>query len=50
MHGAMDNTKTLKLRYRVGDLDLPERTKVNLSSQEEEKEDARMRPCGKAIE
>ena len=24
----MDNTKTLKLRFRVGDLDLPERRDV----------------------
>ena len=25
LHGPMDNAKTLKLRFRVGDLDLPER-------------------------
>ena len=25
MHGPMDSAKTLKLRFRVGDLDLPKR-------------------------
>ena len=25
LHGPMDYAKTLKLRFRVGDLDLPER-------------------------
>ena len=27
MHGSMDYAKTLKLRFRVGDLDLPGRRK-----------------------
>ena len=27
LHGPMDFVKTLKLRFRVGDLDLPERRK-----------------------
>ena len=43
----MDNAKTLKLRFRVGDLDLPDRRKRYTSSREEEDEDAHMCPCGK---
>ena len=27
LHGPMDYVKTLKLQFRVGDLDLPERRK-----------------------
>ena len=45
----MDYAKTLKLRFRVGDLDLPERRKRYASSREEE-EIAQMYPCGKAVE
>ena len=47
--GPMDYAKTLKLRFRVGDLDLPERRKRYASSREEE-EIAQMCPCGKAVE
>ena len=36
LHGAMDYAKKLKLPCRVGDLDLPERTKRYSSSGEEE--------------
>ena len=50
MHGPMDYAKTLKLRFRVGDLDLPERRKRYTSSRGEEEEDAQMCPCGKAVE
>ena len=50
LHGPMDFAKTLKLRYRVDDLDLPERRKRYTSSREEEDVDAQMCPCGKAIE
>ena len=54
LHGPMDFAKTLKLRFRVGDLDLPERRKRCTSSREEEEEeeeiDAQMYACGKAIE
>ena len=50
LHGPMDFAKTLKLRFRVGDLDLPERRKRYTSSREEEGIDAQMCPCGKAIE
>ena len=50
LHGPMDYAKTLKLRLRVGDLDLPERRKRLISSREEGKEDAKMYPCGKSIE
>ena len=48
----MDYAKTLKLRFRVGDLDLPERRKRYASSREEEEEEeiAQMCPCGKAVE
>ena len=49
LHGPMDYAKTLKLRFRVGDLDLPERRKRYASSREEE-EIAQMCPCGKAVE
>ena len=49
-HGPMDFAKTPKLRFRVGDLDLPERRKRYTSSREEEEIDAQMCPCGKAIE
>ena len=41
---------TLKLRFRVDDLDLPERKKRYNSSWEEEDVDSRMCPCGKALE
>ena len=50
LHGPMDFAKTLKLRFRVGDLDLPERRKRYTSSREEEEVDAQMCPWGKAIE
>ena len=50
MHGPTDFAETLKLRFRVGDLDLPERRKRNTSSREEEEIDAQMCPCGKPIE
>ena len=46
--------KTLKLQFRVGDLDLPERRTRYSSSREEEEEegeeDSQMYPCGKAKE
>ena len=47
--GQMDAAKHLKLRFRVGDLDLPERRKRYTSSREEEV-DAQKCPCGKAME
>ena len=50
LHGPMDFAKTLKLRFRVGDQDLPERRKRYTSSRGEEEMDAHMCPCGKAIE
>ena len=50
LHGPMDFAKKLKLRFRVGDLDLPERRRRYTSSREEEEVDAQMCPCGKAIE
>ena len=39
LHGPMDYAKTLKLQFRAGDLDLPERRKRYTSSQEEENTD-----------
>ena len=50
LHGPMDFAITLKLRFGVGDLDLPERRKRHTGSREEEEVDAQMCPCGKAIE
>ena len=49
-HAPMNYAKTLKLRLRVGDLDLPESRKTYTSSRREEEEDAQMCPCGKALE
>ena len=48
-HSQLDYAKTLKLRFRVGDLDQPERRKLYASSREEE-EITQMCPCGKAVE
>ena len=49
LHGPMDFAKTHKLRFRVGDLDLPGRRKRGqyTNSLEEEEIDAQVRPCGK---
>ena len=47
LRGPMDYAKTLKLRFRVGDLDLPERRKGYTTSEKEE--EAQMCPCGKAV-
>ena len=48
LHGPMDYAKTLKLRFRFGYLDLPERRKRYASSKE--KEIAQVCPCGKTVE
>ena len=48
LHGPMDYAKTLKLRFRVGGRNVPQRRKRYASSREEE-EHAQMRPCGKAV-
>ena len=50
LHGPMNCAKKLKLRFRVGDLDLPERRRRYTSSREEEDVDAHMCPCGTTIE
>ena len=42
--------KNLKLRFWVGDLDLPERSKRYTSKRVEEEVDKQNCPCGKAIE
>ena len=49
-HGPLDAAKNLKLRFRVGDLDLPERRKRYTSKRVEEEVDKQICPCGKAIE
>ena len=49
LHGLMDYAKTLKLRFRVGDLDLPERRKQYTSSRGEAEEDAQMFHWNKAV-
>ena len=49
LHGPMDCAKNLKLRFFVGDLDLPERRHYT-SSREEEDVATNMCPCGEAIE
>ena len=49
LHGPIDYANMLKLSFRVGDLDLPERRKRYTNSREEE-ENAQMCPCGNAIE
>ena len=46
----MDFAKTLKPRFGVGNLDLPERRKKYTSSGEEEEINAQMCPSGKALE
>ena len=50
LHGPMDYAKKLKLRFRVGDLDLPEIIKRYTSSREEENVATYMCPCGTTIE
>ena len=45
----MDYAKKLTLRFRVGDLDLPERRKRYTSSLEEEDVATNMCPCGTTI-
>ena len=51
LHGPMDAAEKLKLRFRMEDLELPERrTRYTSSRVEEEEEDKQNCPCGKAIE
>ena len=49
LHGPMDDVQTLKLRFPVGDLDLPGRRKRYASCREEE-EITQMCTCGNAVE
>ena len=51
LHGLMDYAKTLKLRFWLGDLDLPKRRKrrKRYTSSREEEQDVQMCLCGKAI-
>ena len=50
MHGPMDYAKKLTLRFRVGDLDPPERRKKYSSGGEEEGVATNMCPCGTTTE
>ena len=50
LHGPLDYAEKLKLRFRVGDLDLPERRKRYSSSREEEHVATNMCPCSAARE
>ena len=50
LHGPMGFAKKLKVRFRVGDLDLPERSKRYTSSREEEGVATNMFPCGATVE
>ena len=50
LHGPTNVARTLKLRFRAGGLDLPEKRKRYTSSRDEKEVDAQMCPCGKAIE
>ena len=51
LHDPMDYAKKLKLRFRVGDLDLLERGKTSTSSSREEEDVAtNMCPCGTTLE
>ena len=47
LHGPTDFEKTLKLRFRVGNLNLSERRKKR---EEEEEVDAQVCPCSKTLE
>ena len=49
LHGPMGYAKKLKLRFRVGDLDLPERRKRYTSSREEDVV-RNLFPCGTTTE
>ena len=48
LHGPMDYAKKLKLRFRLGDLDLPERRKRYNNNQEDVA--TNMCPCGTTLE
>ena len=51
LHGPMDAAKNLKLGFRVGDVDLPERRKIFTSIRvEEEVADKPNCSCGKSTE
>ena len=50
LHGPMDYAKRLKLRFCVGNLDLPERRKRYTGSREEEDVAINMCPCGTTTE
>ena len=50
LHGPMNYAKKLKLRFRVGGLDLPERRKRCTSSREEEDVATSICPCGTTTE
>ena len=49
-HDPLHAAKRLKLRFRVGDLDLPDTRKRYTTNRVEEEVDKQTCPCGKAIE
>ena len=49
LHGPMDYAKKLKLQFRVGDLDLPERRNITTSNREGDVA-KNLCPCGATIE
>ena len=50
LHGPMDYAINIKPRFRVGDLDLPERSTRYSSGREEKDVATSMCPCGTTIE
>ena len=50
LHGPMDYAKKLKLRFRVGDMYLPERRNRYTSGRVEEDVSTNMCPCGTTTE
>ena len=49
LRGPLDYAKNMTVRFRVGDVDLPERKRYT-SSQEKEDVVAHMCPCGTTLE
>ena len=50
LHGPMDYAKKLNLRFRVGELNLPEGSKRCTSSREEKDVATNLCPCGATVE
>ena len=50
LHGPKDYGKKVKLRFRVGDLDLPERRKIYTNDREEGDVASNTCPCGTTLD